>query len=38
MEGTWPQAVNKWTRDPRYGKFILFQAPINARLGVKFIF
>jgi hypothetical protein len=38
MEGTWPQASNKWTRDPRYGKAVLFQAPINARLGVKFIF
>jgi hypothetical protein len=38
MEGTWPQASNKWTRDPRYGKAILFQAPITARLGVKFIF
>ncbi len=38
MEGTWPQAVNKWTRDPRYNKPILFQAPITARLGVKFIF
>jgi hypothetical protein len=38
MEGNWPQASNKWTRDPRYGKAVLFQAPINARLGVKFIF
>jgi len=38
MEGTWPQASNKWTRDPRYGKALLFQAPITARLGVKFIF
>ena len=38
FEGTWPQAVDKWVRDPRYGKAILFQAPITARLGVKFIF
>jgi hypothetical protein len=38
MEGTWPQAYNKWTRDPRYNKPILYQAPISARLGVKFIF
>ena len=38
MEGTWPQAYNKWTRDPRYNKPILYQAPITARLGAKFIF
>jgi hypothetical protein len=38
MEGTWPQAIDKWTRDPRYNKPILYQAPITARLGVKFIF
>ena len=38
MEGTWPQAVDKWTRDPRFNKPILYQAPITARLGVKFIF
>ena len=38
MEGTWPQAVDKWARDPRYNKPILYQMPITARLGVKFIF
>jgi hypothetical protein len=38
LEGTWPQASDKWTRDPRYDKPILYQAPITARLGVKFIF
>jgi hypothetical protein len=37
-EGTYPQAIDKWVRDPRYGKALLFQAPISARLGVKFMF
>jgi hypothetical protein len=38
LEGSWPQASDKWTRDPRYGKALIFQAPISARLGVKFLF
>ena len=38
MEGVWPQASDKWTRDPRFNKPILYQLPISARLGVKFIF
>jgi len=38
MEGTWPQDLTHWTRDPRYNKPILYQMPITARLGVKFIF
>jgi hypothetical protein len=38
LEGTWPQDKTHWTRDPRYNKAILYQAPISARLGVKFMF
>ena len=38
LEGPWPQDKTHWTRDPRYNKPILYQAPISARLGVKFIF
>jgi hypothetical protein len=37
-EGTYPQTVGKWLRDPRFNQAIGFQAPISARLGVKFIF
>ena len=37
-EGTFPQAIDKWVRDPRYNKALQYQAPISARLGVKFIF
>ncbi|MCX6556147.1 MAG: TonB-dependent receptor [Candidatus Aminicenantes bacterium] len=35
---TYPQGTDKWLRDPRYNKPILYQLPITARLGVKFIF
>ena len=38
LEGTWPQDLTHWTRDPRFNKPILYQAPITARLGVKFSF
>jgi hypothetical protein len=38
LEGPWPQDMYHWTRDPRYNRPILYQAPISARLGVKFIF
>jgi hypothetical protein len=38
LEGPWPQDKTHWTRDPRYNKPILYQAPISARLGVKFMF
>ncbi len=37
-EGTYPQTVGKWLRDPRFNQAIGFQSPISARLGVKFIF
>jgi len=37
-EGTYPQTVGTWLRDPRFNQAIGFQAPISARLGVKFIF
>ena len=38
FEGTYPQSMTTWIRDPRFNEPIGFQDPINARLGIKFIF
>jgi hypothetical protein len=37
-EGTYPQTVGTWLRDPRFNKALQFQPPIAVRLGVKFVF
>ena len=37
-EGPYPQAVGTWVRDARFNQALGFQAPISARLGVKFMF